>query len=324
MTQDNSKPHQEHHESHNHKEREEYKHRTGYEQEDEQEYEQEYEQEGEQKGGKCGKGDTGNRIKTRKENGGDWSFAGQSPVAPRSLARRLRESLFRKTMRAVIGSGVLLEYIDLTVRLVVTEILLWMLVWKASACTEVPGWSVTNFLLPCIVSGVCQMIVRDALGRLVSKHTRECARCVQRTALKHWGSEAAWAGLKTVVGLVVAAATICASRAGLLEPSLIEIGAWQIVLTSFAVDLTRNRNHPARLLLAKCIRARWSLLSWRTVQHQASAGVGDVTTRPDMQRASRALRPHRVVASHVQVPASLLSPSADAVSSAPRTAATST
>lgn len=256
--------------------------------------------------------------------GSGWPFAARPPVAARSFARRVRESLFRKTLRAVLRSGVLLGYIDMTARIVVTEILLWMLVWKASACTELPGWSVTNFLLPCIVSGICQLFVRDALGHLVSKHTRECARCVQRTALAHWGSEAAWAGLKTCAGLAVAAATICASRAGLLDPSLIEIGAWQVVLTSFAVDMTRNPNHPARHVLAKCICgcergcrcAALSLVTRCIAPPARVVGVvGSVTVptamRPDVQRASRALRQRWVVASHVQVPTSVQSSSAN-------------
>lgn len=160
-------------------------------------------------------------------------------------------------MRAVVGSKITLRYLDLAFRIVFTELLLWALVWQAAAACEMPGWPVANFVVPCVVSGMCQLFVRDVLGGLVGKHTRECARCVQRTAKKHWHSDAAWAGVKTAAGFACAAATIAASRGGLLEPRLIETGAWQVALTSVVVDMVRNPNHPLRKY------ARFYFAQWR-------------------------------------------------------------
>ena len=161
----------------------------------------------------------------------------------------MKESLYRKTVRAVVGSKFTAAYVDVVFRIIITELLLWAFVWKAGSALDLQGWPVADFVVPCIVSGCCQLFVRDILSGLVGKHTWECARRVQRSVKKYWSSEAAWAGVKTALGFAAAAVTIAASRAGFLEPQLVEKGAWQIMLTTVAVDVTRNPNHPLR----KCV-----------------------------------------------------------------------
>ena len=241
---------------------------------------------------------------------------------------RVRQSVFRKTVRAVIQSSALLKSIDFGFRIVFTELLLWAIVWKAAAAVQLPGWGFTNFVTPCVVSGLCQLFIRDVLAHMVRKHTKECARCVQRAAVKHWNNDAAWAGLKTALGLALAVTTIATSRAGLLDADVVETGAWQVLLTSFVVDLIRNPGHPVRQRLTSAVLnvriwLRSKMASNSSTQSftrkSSSTQNAAPSARPKQdffthisrlrhiassgpRRASRPPSPHKNVQAHVQVP----------------------
>ena len=169
------------------------------------------------------------------------------------LASRMRASAVRKSIRFVLDSSFVFWCLNRATRLFASEMVLWVGVWWASTFLLFDGWPLSNFLLPCVVSGAAQLFLREPLAGAVGKHTEPCARALQKALRQHWNNPAMWVGLKSAGGLSAALLVIGASRAGLLEGPVVEISVIQIVLTMFVVDVLRNEDHPVRRLVV----GRW-------------------------------------------------------------------
>jgi hypothetical protein len=204
------------------------------------------------------------------------------------LGTRVRESAWRKGRRFVIGSQFVLWGLNTAVQLLVAELLLWVVVWWASALCVLDDAPVVNFAVPCVISGFAQLLVREPLADAVGKHTLSCAAKAQHLLRTQWDNEGLWVAVKTGVGLATSLAVIGASRAGMLDGPLLEIATVQVALTTFIVDLLRKPDHPLR----RCGTRQWEhwfgrpdarLLATDPATHASkTAGTGN------MQEAAKA------------------------------------
>lgn len=162
------------------------------------------------------------------------------------LTERMKASAVRKGRRFVLGTPFVHWCINRVLQVVAAELFLWILVWWASDLCVIENMNVFNFVVPCVISGVAQLAVRDVVIDAMGKHTSDLAALVQRTLQKRWDQTAFWVTFKSCAGVATAVVVIIASRAGLLSGPILEVATLQVLLTMFVVDLIRNKNHPVR------------------------------------------------------------------------------
>jgi len=162
------------------------------------------------------------------------------------LAQRMRASAVRKGRRFVLGTPFVHWCINRLLQVVAAELFLWILVWWASDLCMIQDMFAVNLVVPCVISGIAQLAVRDVVIEAMGKHTSDMAALVQQTLQKRWDQTAFWVVTKTVAGVLIAVVVVAASRAQLLNGPILEIATIQVLLTMFVVDLIRNKEHPVR------------------------------------------------------------------------------
>lgn len=159
----------------------------------------------------------------------------------------------RRAIKTMLKSDSMYRMQNAAVRFVASEVLLAVIVGLASLVTARGADAhVYNYVVPCVISGVCTQFLREPLNNLCDDYTQPIAQKTQQLIANNWSNESFWMLAKHATGISLGVTVIALSAVN--DTEYVVILVTQTLLTSFTVGLLKNPRHPLRLSARACVR----------------------------------------------------------------------
>lgn len=159
----------------------------------------------------------------------------------------------RRAIKTMLKSSSMYNIQNAVFRLVTSEILLAVIVALASVATaRGEDAHVYNFVVPCVISGVCTQFLREPLNNFCDDYTQVIAQKTQKFIADNWSNESLWLGIKHATGITLGVVVVALSAVN--DTEYVVILVTQTLLTSFVVGLIKNPRHPLKIRAVRCVR----------------------------------------------------------------------